>query len=209
MPAPTLHQDLGDAHADITSHDTYLDGFPHAAFKRLREEDPVSWVEENDGGSGFWAVTKHADVVEVSRDFKRFTASRGIRIEEMDADELEARRSMMEHDPPEHTRLRRLVQPGFSPKVVATYEEAFRRLVNQVLDKVIPLGSFDFVTEIARQLPIRMMCRLLGVPEDDASDLVAWGDQMISNADPEYTPVVVDSSTSFSSSRSPAECRRS
>lgn len=192
MPAPTLHQDLGDPRADITSHDTYLDGFPHAAFRRLREEDPVSWVEESDGGSGFWAVTKHADVIEVSRDFKRFTASRGIRIEEMDVDELEARRSMMEHDPPEHTRLRRLVQPGFSPKVVATYEEAFRRLVNQVLDKILPLGSFDFVTEIARELPIRMMCRLLGVPEDDASDLVAWGDQMISNADPEYTPVVVD-----------------
>jgi len=188
----TLHQDLGDPYADITSHDTYLDGFPHAAFKRLREEDPVAWVEESDGGSGFWAVTKHADVVEVSRDFKRFTASRGIRIEEMDADELEARRSMMEHDPPEHTRLRRLVQPGFSPKVVATYEKAFRRLVDQVLDEVLALGSFDFVTEIARELPIRMLCRLLGVPEDDASDLVAWGDQMISNADPEYTPVVID-----------------
>jgi cytochrome P450 len=188
----TLHQDLGDPYADITSHDTYLGGFPHAAFKRLREEDPVAWVEEADGGSGFWAVTKHADVIEVSRDYKRFTASRGIRIEEMDTDELEARRSMMEHDPPEHTRLRRLVQPGFTPRVVSTYEEAFRRLVSRVLDKVLPLGTFDFVTEIARQLPIRMLCRLLGVPEEDASDLVGWGDQMISNADPEYTPVVVD-----------------
>jgi cytochrome P450 len=186
-----LDRDLGDPYADITSHDTYLDGFPHAVFARLREEDPVSWVEEGDR-SGFWAVTKHADVIEVSRDFSRFTASRGIRIEEMDTEELEARRSMMEHDPPEHTRLRRLVSSGFTPKVVATYEEAFRRLVNGVLDTVLPLGSFDFVTEIARELPIRMLCRLLGVPEDDASDLVGWGDQMISNADPEYTPVVVD-----------------
>jgi cytochrome P450 len=137
-------------------------------------------------------VTRHADVVEVSRDYQRFTASRGIRIEEMDEDELEARRSMMEHDPPEHTRLRRLVSSGFTPKVVATYEEAFRRLVNQVLDRVLPMGSFDFVTEIARELPIRMLCRLLGVPETDALDLVRWGDQMISNADPEYTPVVID-----------------
>ncbi|MGH8944669.1 MAG: cytochrome P450 [Acidimicrobiia bacterium] len=186
-----LHQELGDPYADITSHDTYLDGFPHAVFTRLREEEPVSWVEEGDG-SGFWAVTKHADVVEVSRDFQRFTAARGIRIEEMDTDELEARRSMMEHDPPEHTRLRRLVSSGFTPKVVATYEEAFRRLVHRVLDKILPLGSFDFVTEIARELPIRMLCRLLGVPEDDAGDLVRWGDQMISNADPEYTPVVID-----------------
>lgn len=177
--------------ADITSHDTYLDDFPHATFARLRAEDPVSWTTEADG-SGFWAVTKHADVIEVSRDYNRFTASRGIRMERMDPDELEARRSMMEFDPPEHTRLRRLVQPGFTPKVVATYESAFRKLVGVVLDRVLPLGEFDFVTEIARELPIRMLCRLLGIPEEDAGKMVAWGDQMISNADPEYTPVIID-----------------
>ncbi len=110
----------------------------------------------------------------------------------MAPDELEARRTMMEFDPPEHARLRRLVQPGFTPKVVATYESAFRQLAAQVLDQVVPMGEFDFVTEISRQLPIRLLCRLLGVPESDASQLVAWGDQMISNADPEYTPVVID-----------------
>ncbi|HZD22257.1 MAG TPA: cytochrome P450, partial [Acidimicrobiia bacterium] len=189
--APTLETGSENPEADITSHDTYLDDFPHAAFSRLRREDPVSWVTESDG-SGFWAITKYDDVVEVSRDYQRFTASRGIRIEEMDPEELEARRSMMEFDPPEHTRLRRLVQPGFSPKVTATYEEAFRRLVDVVLDRVLPLGKFDFVTEIARELPIRMLCRLLGIPEEDARQMVAWGDQMISNADPEYTPVIID-----------------
>lgn len=177
--------------ADITSHDTYLDDFPHRTFARLRAEDPVSWTTESDG-AGFWSVTRHAEVVEVSRDYNRFTASRGIRMERMDPDELEARRSMMEFDPPEHTRLRRLVQPGFTPKVTATYESAFRKLVGAVLDRVLPLGGFDFVTEIARELPIRMLCRLLGIPEEDAGKMVAWGDQMISNADPEYTPVIID-----------------
>jgi len=191
MPARLLNDPAGDRSADITSHDTYLGGFPHARFARLREEDPVSWTTEDDG-SGFWSVTRHADVVEVSRDYKRFTASRGIRIEEMDPEELEARRSMMEFDPPEHTRLRRLVQPGFTPKVTATYEAAFRKLVAVVLDRVLPLSEFDFVTEIARELPIRMLCRLLGIPEEDAGRMVAWGDQMISNADPEYTPVIID-----------------
>lgn len=191
MPPGTLHHDLGDPNADITSHDTYLRGFPHAAFSRMRRESPVAWVTEADG-SGFWAITKHADVVEVSRDYGRFTASRGIRIEQMDDEELEARRTMMEFDPPQHTRLRRLVQPGFTPKVVATYEAAFRRLVNQVLDQVLVGSSFDFVTEVARELPIRMLCRLLGIPEEDAGKMVAWGDQMISNADPEYTPVIID-----------------
>ncbi|MFB3050586.1 MAG: cytochrome P450 [Acidimicrobiia bacterium] len=192
MARNVLHADLGDPNADITSHDTYLSGFPHAAFKRFREESPVAWVEEGDDGAGFWAITKHADVIEVSRDYKRFTAARGIRIEEMADDELDARRTLMEFDPPDHTRLRRLVQPGFTPKVVTTYEAAFRRLVGLVLDEVLPLGDFDFVTEIARELPIRMLCRLVGVPEEDSSKLVTWGDQMISNADPEYTPVIID-----------------
>jgi cytochrome P450 len=191
MALNVLHSDLGDPNADITSHDSYVTGFPHAAFKRLRENNPVAWIEEDDG-SGFWAVTKHSDVIDVSRDYKTFSAARGIRIEEMADDELEARRTLMEADPPEHTRLRRLVQPGFTPKVVTTYEAAFRVLVGQVLDEVLVANEFDFVTEIARELPIRMLCRLVGVPEKDAGDMVLWGDQMISNADPEYTPVIID-----------------
>jgi cytochrome P450 len=191
MASSTLYTDPGDPNADITSHDTYVRGFPHAAFARMRSENPVAWISEEDG-SGFWAITKHADVIEVSRNYDRFTAARGIRIEEMDEEELHHRRTMMEFDPPEHSRLRRLVQPGFTPKVVATYEAAFRQLAGLVLDTVLPLGEFDFVTEIARELPIRLLCRLLGVPETDADQLVAWGDQMISNADPEYTPVIID-----------------
>ena len=191
MAVTTLHTDLGEENADLTSHDAFVRAVPHATFARMRREQPVAWVEEP-GGEGFWALTKHADVSMVSRDFGRFTASRGIRIEQMAPDELEARRTMMEFDPPEHARLRRLVQPGFTPKVVATYEAAFRILAGQVLDQVLPLGNFDFVTEISRELPIRLLCRLLGVPETDAGKLVSWGDQMISNADPEYTPVVID-----------------
>jgi cytochrome P450 len=191
MSVRSLHEDRGDEHADLTSHDTFLRGVPHATFARMRREEPVAWVDEGDG-DGFWALSKHADISAVSRDFGRFTASRGIRIEQMAPDELEARRTMMEFDPPEHARLRRLVQPGFTPKVIATYESAFRLLAGHVLDGVLPLGEIDFVTEISRELPIRLLCRLLGVPETDAGLLVAWGDQMISNADPEYTPVVID-----------------
>jgi cytochrome P450 len=191
MSAGTLHLDRGDEYADLASHDTFIRSVPHATFARMRREEPVAWVEEVDG-EGFWALTKHADISAVSRDFGTFTASRGIRIEQMAPDALEARRTMMEFDPPEHARLRRLVQPGFTPKVIATYEAAFRLLAGHVLDDVLPLGGFDFVTEISRELPIRLLCRLLGVPESDAGLLVAWGDQMISNADPEYTPVVID-----------------
>jgi len=188
----TTEVHLGDAHADIVDHDTYLQDVPHATFARLRSESPIAWIEENPPNSGFWAVTKYDDVGQVSRDHETFTTTKGIRLEEMAPDELEARRTMMEFDPPEHTRLRRLVSRGFTPRVIATYEGAFRSLASHVLDRVLPLGEFDFVTEVARELPIRLLCRLLGVPEEDADRLVTWGDQMISHTDPEYTRFVVD-----------------
>ncbi len=188
----TTEVQLGDPHANIVDHDSYLNDVPHATFARLRRESPVAWIDEKAPNSGFWAVTKYDDVGQVSRDHQTFTTTRGIRLEEMAPDELEARRTMMEFDPPEHTRLRRLVSQGFTPRVIATYESAFRSLVQQVLEEVLPLGEFDFVTEIARDLPIRLLCRLLGVPESDADRLVTWGDQMISHTDPEYTQFVVD-----------------
>lgn len=183
--------ELGDAHADIVDHDTYLSD-AHATFARLREEAPISWIEEEPPNHGFWAVTKYDDVGHVSRDHETFTTTKGIRLEEMAPDELEARRTMMEFDLPEHTRLRRLVSRGFTPRVIATYEKAFRSLASHVLDRVLPLEEFDFVIEISRELPIRLLCRLLGVPETDADRLVSWGDQMISHTDPEYTRFVVD-----------------
>jgi cytochrome P450 len=188
----TTEVQLGDAYADIVDHDTYLNDVPHATFARLRRESPVAWIEEPLPNTGFWAVTKFDDVGQVSRDHETFTTTKGIRLEEMAPDELEARRTMMEFDPPEHTRLRRLVSRGFTPRVIATYENAFRSLARQVLDHALPMGEFDFVTEIARDLPIRLLCRLLGVPESDADRLVSWGDQMISHTDPEYTEFVVD-----------------
>ena len=185
---------MSDAYADITSHDTYVEDVPHATFERLRNESPVAWIEEADG-SGFWAVTRYDDVVRVSKDYETFTCSRGIRMEDMDAEELEARRSMMEHDPPEHSRLRKIVQPSFSRKTVQTYEAAFRAIARERIDRVLREAkdsTIDFVPSIARELPIRILCQLLGVPESDSDRMVDWGDQMISNADPEYSRAVVD-----------------
>ncbi len=179
-------------YAHLVSHDTYLADAPHPTFERLRREQPVAWIEERPPNRGFWAVTRYDDVVEVSRDHDRFTVTRGIRLEEMDDEETEARRTMMEYDPPEHTRLRRLVQRGFTPRVVATYESAFRELTRYTLERVLPQGSFDFVHGISRELPIRILCTLLGVPDRDADQMVTWGDEMISHSDPEYTDFVID-----------------
>jgi cytochrome P450 len=181
----------GDRWLDLTDPDVHTAGVPHATFQRLRDEDPIAWCEERDG-SGFWAVTRYHDIVELNRDFKTFTSQRGIRLEEMDEEETEARRTMMETDPPEHTRLRRLVQGGFTRRMVRSYEAAIQELAREVLDEALPKGQFDFVTDVARQLPMRMLGRLLGAPEEDDDRLVGLGDSMIGNTDPEFTEHVVD-----------------
>lgn len=181
---------VGDRWADIVDPDVYRGGVPHATFERLRRTDPVSWWEEADG-NGFWAIVRYRDIVAVNRDFKSFTSRRGIRLEEMDEEESEARRTMMELDPPDHTKLRRLVQGGFTRRTVATYENAIRLLAQATLDEALPKGRFDFVTDVARQLPMRMLGRMLGAPEQDYDWLVSRGDAMIGNTDPEFTEHVV------------------
>lgn len=177
--------------ADITRHDTFAAGVPHDTFRWLRSNEPVSWWEEDDG-SGFWAVTRYDDLLKVSKDHATFTSSRGIRLEEMAPDELEARRTLMEMDPPQHTELRRMVNRLFTRGAVQDYEETIRDLTVGILDRVLPSGEFDFVDEVARELPMRMLGRLMGVPDADGDWLVRMGDQMIGNTDPEFTDHVVD-----------------
>ena len=190
MPQAT-ELELGDAFADITDHDVYTRGVPHATFLRLREEDPVSFTEEADG-PGFWSVTRYEDVLFVSRHTELFSSAQGIRLEDMDAEECQARRTIMEMDPPQHSRYRRLVSRPFSPRSVAAYEDSVRELAIEVLSEVRGQASFDFVSKVARQLPMKMLGRLLGLPDADLDWLVDRGDALIGNTDSDFTDFVVD-----------------
>ncbi|MFV0308241.1 MAG: cytochrome P450 [Desertimonas sp.] len=194
MTGPGPDGDLGRADADIADADTYVDGVPHATFQRLRRDDPVSWWgDDHSGGHGFWAVTRHADLLAVSRDVATFSSAHGIRLEEMDRDEIAARRTMMELDPPEHTAYRRLVSKPFSRREVSAYERAIRSLARSVVDDALRDaaaagdGTIDFVDRIAKQLPMRMLGALLGVPDEDGPWLVEQGDALLGNSDPEFT----------------------
>lgn len=175
----------------IVSHDTYLDGVPWELFARMRDAGGPLWVDEPDG-AGFWALTRHRHVLRAGSTPRDFSCARGIRLEELDDEELEARRTMMEYDGLEHARLRRLVGAGFSRKSIAAREDAVRALAVSVVERALEHREVDFVSAIARELPIRMLCRMLGVPEEDADPLVEWGDALISNADPELSLAVVD-----------------
>jgi cytochrome P450 len=180
--------DLGPADADITEPDAYVTGVPYATFQRLRDTDPVSWWPEHDGGKGFWAVTRYDDLLHVSRDVETFSSAQGITLEEMDLDDFEARRNMLEYDPPQHTRYRRLVSKPFSRREVHAYENAVRMLARTVVGESLALGStFDFVDRIAKQLPMRMLGSMLGVPDGDGDWLVERGDALLGNFDPEFT----------------------
>jgi cytochrome P450 len=190
-PVSSLLGCRGDPHADVTAHDTYVAGVPYAAFERLRGVGPVVRLAESEGG-WHWAVLDHALVGQVGRDWQRFTTTAGIRLEEMDDATLHHRRTLMETDPPDHTRLRRILQKGFTPRVVAGFEESFRLLARVVLDRAIARGTVDFAAEVSKALPVRLLCRLLGVPDSDAERLVGWTDRLVSNTDPEFSDVVVD-----------------
>lgn len=178
--------DLGSATADLSDHDAFTSMVPHATFARLRQEDPVSWWDEDDG-SGFWAVMGYHDCLEVSRNVEVYSSAQGIRLEEMKPDELEARRTLMELDPPDHTRLRRKVSKIFTRRTVETYEAAIRALAVEVVEEALENERFDFVKEVARELPMRMLGRLLGIDDADGHDLVTLGDALIANTDPRFT----------------------
>ncbi|MEZ5273142.1 MAG: cytochrome P450 [Ilumatobacteraceae bacterium] len=182
-------------HLDILSHDVYEAGVPHAAYDEFRRTAPVAWVNETDKGHhgrGFWSLTRHEDVVAVHKDWRTFSSEvDGTEIEELEPDALEARRTMLETDPPRHTRLRQLVNPTFSKMAVETYAAHAERLVGEVLDRTIGRDA-DGVYDIARDLPIRMITGLLGVPEEDAPQLFHWADQIVYNADPDYSPLISD-----------------
>ena len=182
----------GPADADITDPDAFVQGVPYATFDRLRRTDPVSWWDEHDGGKGFWAITGYDDLLQVSRQVDLFSSAQGITLEEMDPDDFQARRNMLEYDPPEHTRYRRLVSKPFARREVYAYEHGIRLLARTVVDEALvrPLSgphTFDFVEKVAKQLPMRMLGRLLGVPDDDGPWLVERGDALLGNFDPEFT----------------------
>jgi cytochrome P450 len=177
---------------DLSSHDAFVEEVPLWAFKELRERDPVHWQPEPSPNHGFWAITRFHDIEDVLRDTRSFSSAHGITLEEQTEEEVEARRSMIDMDPPNHSRLRRLVTKLFTRSAVAQYEGFVREQARLVLDKGLPQGEFDFVEEISRELPIRVLARIMGVPDRDLPMCVELGDAMIAQADPEYSRAVID-----------------
>ncbi len=170
--APSL--DLNDARS-------FAAGIPHEAFAEMRAAPGLTWTPDTaDHGKGFWSVTRHADLVAVSRDTETYSSAVGhIQIYDIDADALDARASMIDMDPPMHTRLRRLVSSAFTPRHVQDYRVSIRQRVVAVLDALEAAGGGDWVSMVAAPIPIGVICDLMGVPEADHQHLIELSDHLV------------------------------
>ena len=137
----------------------------------MRANAPVYW----DDTSGLWAITRHEDIQRIEADHEAFCSGQGSRPEV-------SLPSMIDSDPPEHTRRRRLVSSGFTPRRVAGHEEFLRATVTELVDNVIDRGACDFVNDIATSIPLRMIATLMGLPLADEDKLLHWSDLFATGA---------------------------
>jgi len=172
---------------DLIDSRNFVPGVPHEWFAYLRRNAPVYWHDEVDG-PGFWAITKYEDCVNVNRDYEHFSsARRATLLWEMPEDALEQQRLMMLNmDPPLHTRYRRLVNKGFTPRMVAQLEQKIHQTTDAIIDAVIEKGQADFVTDLSAELPLQVIADLLGVPQEDRYNMFDWSNRMIGQEDPEF-----------------------
>src|SRR6185503_12357763 len=171
---------------DLSDHDQFVERVPYEAFAQLRHEDPVHWNAESDG-PGFWAVTRYEDIRFIHRNVDLYSSEiGGTSLEDLEPEYIEARKSMIDMDPPRHDELRGLIARRFTPRAVGVWEEQVRTVTREVLDRALPMGEFDFVAEIASEIPMRVFAEILGVPQDERRVIIEIGDRLLGNADPEY-----------------------
>ena len=184
----------GCPHFDLTSPDTYQGNVPRDVFRYLREEQPVYWHEEPAQGVGFWAVTRHEDVDYISKHPLLFSSNeRTCFLMEPPEDRLELLRlQMINMDPPQHLKFRRLVRSAFTPKKVEGYEQRFREIARDIVDKAVAGGECEFVEDMAAELPLIAICELMGVPLDKRRRLFELTNIMLGMDDPELSTSEAD-----------------
>ena len=165
----------------------YRNGMPYDLYDALRAEGPVLWHPEThvpsfDADIGFWAVLGHREVQQANRDWETFSAFDGPTIVPFE----EERRGVMlvSKDPPEHSRMRRLISAGFTPRMIGLLEERIRARTERVLDDAAALGDLDFVADVAYPLPMHVIADIIGIPEDDRPEVFRLTDALLRSMDP-------------------------
>ncbi|WP_329465415.1 cytochrome P450 [Streptomyces sp. NBC_01431] len=186
---------------DFTDPDLLQSRVPHPEFAQMRQTAPVWWCAQPAGISGFqdegyWAVTRHADVKYVSTHPELFSSNTNTAVirfnESISREQIEVQKLiMLNMDPPEHTRVRQIVQRGFTPRAIRSLEGALRTRARGIVDAALSEankndGTFDFVTNIAVELPLQAIAELIGVPQEDRTKIFDWSNKMAAYDDPEY-----------------------
>ena len=174
---------------DLLDLDRFVNGAHHEMFRVLRAEDPVHWTEEPDG-PGFWSITKLRDLQTVNRDVELFSSETGgtqrLEIADLDPDFDTRGIMLVDTDPPKHTRYRRIVNKGFTPRMIGLLESYLQHLAERIVDEVIEKGECDFVNDLAAELPLQAIAELMGVPQDDRRLMFDWSNTMIGINDPDF-----------------------
>ena len=168
--------------ADLSDPAVFDHGIPQAAFAELRAMPGLAWspLPQEGPDAGFWSIGRFDDIVTVSRDPETYSSATGhIQIYNIDEDALTARASMIDMDPPEHTRLRRLVNPGFIPRNIRDYAPIVRDRARELLDQMQSDGGGDWVSGIAKPIPIGIICDMLGVPPEDRNLMIELTDHLV------------------------------
>jgi cholest-4-en-3-one 26-monooxygenase len=174
---------------DVYSMDQYAaTGDPHDQLRQLRQEAPVFRHNDPQLPEGYWAITKHADVVYVSRNPELFSSfEKTAMLDEYAQEQIDQQRMfMLNQDPPDHTRMRGLVNRGFTPRMIAGLEARIQETCDDIVGQALAKGEGDFVTLCAAELPLIVIAELMGVPIEDRHKVFDWSNRMVGGNDPEY-----------------------
>ena len=171
---------------DVYNPDNYTDSVPFEMFRQLRQHAPVYRHPHPDGGY-FWAVTRHRDVMQVSRDYKTYSAERGfVMIDDLAPDLLhEAQNQLLAMDPPNHAPIRKTVISRFTTRRVDNMEPRIRAMVGEILDEAAERRECDFIFDVTALLPTRVICEMMGIPREHWQQIREWADQQTSADDPD------------------------
>jgi len=189
----TLAQQPMRPDIDLMDEQLFERGDAHEAFRILRREAPVHWNPGTEEMNGFWSLTKYEDVLFVSRHPELFISSKGIagpglrHPERFQASEGEPTgASIITMDPPRHVKMRRLVNKGFTPRAVDAMEPKIREITNVILDGIATKGQCDFVLEVASQLPLAVICGMMGLEQEHWPLMFELTNKVLGPGDPEY-----------------------
>lgn len=173
----------------LTEPETFIGGLPRDVYRYLRNEEPVYWHENPEEGVGFWVITRQEELDYISKNPALFSSAERscLLIEPPDEDLAMMQTQLINMDPPQHLKFRRLVRAAFTPKAVDSYHERFREVARDIVDRAVEGGRCEFVEDVAAELPLIAICELMGVPIEKRKRLFELTNIMIGMDDPELT----------------------